>query len=450
MKSLSINSRMLIAAFLILCSFLGLTGVALEKVYLNSSEQAIEDRLEVHLHALIAAAEVMDDGSIRMSFPLPEPRFFMARSGLYAKIFANDGRVVWQSQSMVDATIPFHKLLGRGEIVFDYMKTSDGEPLLVYGLGMAWDDNERFSDGYTFVVGEGLDELKRQLATFRRHLWGWLGAVTILLLFVLTAILRWGLAPLRRVEEELCLIEAGQRNELKDKYPQELQGLTGNLNALIRTNREHEERYQASLGDLAHSLKTPLAVLRGAVESGAPADSLGHTVEEQIERMDQIVHYQLQRALSSGRTALAAPVDVVQLTNKVVKALTKVYAEKGIGCSVTAKAALFFPCNEGDMMEILGNLLDNAFKWAKSEVSVRLRLQEPERSLLIEVADDGPGIADQDRESVLARGGRADEATPGHGLGLALVRDIVDLYGGELRIERSQTGGAKIVVYLPG
>lgn len=450
MSTLSINSRMLIAASIILCSFFGLTGVALDKAFLASSEQAVQDRLEVHLHALIAAAEVLDDDSIEMSFPLPEPRFFTERSGLYAKIFANDGQVEWRSISMDKITIPFSKLLARGEVVFQYMKTSDGEPLLVYALGMAWADDEVFHEGYTFIVAENLEEFNHQLAAFRQYLWGWLAAVTIVLLFVLTGILRWGLAPLRRVANDLRKIEAGRNQELEEDYPTELQGLTGNLNALIRTNREHEERYQASLGDLAHSLKTPLAVLRGAVETPvASVEALNQTVEEQVERMDQIVHYQLQRAANSGRTALTAPVDVAQLAYKVVNALGKVYADKGINCDVFVEADLMYHCDEGDMMEMLGNVLDNAFKWAKSMVEVRIHLAAGQQRLLIDVRDNGPGIADVDKERVLSRGVRADEVTPGHGLGMALVRDIVDLYRGDLVIERADLGGARIKIYLP-
>ncbi len=438
---------MLIAASIILCSFLGITGLTLDRVFISTSEQAVRDRLEVHLHALIAVAEVIDEGGVELSFPLPEPRFFTPHSGLYAKIFTNGGHVVWRSVSMADMKIPFNELLARGETVFQYMDSSDGESLLVYGLGVAWEDGEDFREGHTFVVAENLDDFSHQVATFRKYLWGWLTAVTIVLLIVLTIILRWGLSPLRQVANDLNKIEAGQASELQGNYPHELLGLTGNLNALIRSNREHEERYQTSLGDLAHSLKTPLAVLRGAVEVPSTLAALNLTIEEQVERMDQIVQYQLQRAASSGQTALTAPVDVVQLLQKVVSALHKVYADKRVKCQVFAPSELVYRCDEGDMMEMLGNLLDNALKWAESAVEIHLDLDK--NLLLIDVSDDGPGIAVEDVEWVLARGGRVDSETPGHGLGLAMVRGIVDLYHGELLIERAAIGGARVLVSLP-
>lgn len=440
---------MLIAASIILCSFLGITGIALDRVFIATSEQAVQDRLEVHLHALIAVAEVMEGGAIELSFPLSEPRFFAKRSGLYAKIFANDGRVVWRSTSMADMSIPFSQLLARGETVFRYMTNSDGESLLIYGLGIAWDDGEDFQDGHTFAVAESLGDFNHQIAVFRNYLWGWLAAVTVVLLFVLAIILRWGLSPLRQVADDLNKIEAGQASELLGDYPRELQGLTRNLNDLIRSNREHEERYQVSLGNLAHSLKTPLAVLRGAVAMPSTLAALNLTVEEQVERMDQIVQYQLQRAAYAGQTALTAPVEVGPLLQKVVNALRKVYADRAVICHVFVQPQLVYRCDEGDMMEMLGNLLDNAFKWAESAVEVHLKLNNTGDLLLIDVRDDGPGIAADDIERVLARGGRIDSATPGHGLGLAMVRGIVDLYRGQLLIEGAVMGGARVLVSLP-
>ena len=272
--TLSINSRMLIAASIILCSFLGITGVTLEGSFRASTEESFKERLQVHLNALIASAELEDDGSMRLIYALPETRFFTERSGLYAKIVGNDGSIVWSSLSMNGMTIPIQGGLGRGQGRYQYLTTSEGEPVLVYSLGLTWGEHEKTKEGYTFAVAESLARFNQQLLEFRQNLWAWLGSVTLILLFMLTIILRWGLAPLREVAEDLQDIEAGRHIELHGKYPKELRGLTDNLNALIRTNREHEERYQASLGDLAHSLKTPLAVLRGAVELPSQSVSL--------------------------------------------------------------------------------------------------------------------------------------------------------------------------------
>lgn len=451
---LSINSRMLIAASIILFSFLGVTGVTLEGSFRASTEASFKERLQVHLNALIAAAEMDENGTFRLLNALPEPRFFSERSGLYAKIVRNDGRVVWFSPSMQNITIPIQAGLGRGEGRYQFLTSSSNEPVLVYNLGLTWDESEKSKEGYTFAVAESMVRFNQQLSEFRQNLWAWLGGVTLILLVMLTVILRWGLAPLREVAEDLQDIEAGRHQELHGKYPKELRGLTDNLNALIRTNREHEERYQASLGDLAHSLKTPLAVLRGAVETtNHSVEQLELTVDEQVERMDQIVQYQLQRAAPSGRTALMAPVDLEAMTSKIVSALDKVYADKNVQCKVEIEAGMEFRCQEGDMMELLGNLVDNAFKWSRQQIEIRIRREElsnqAEFCLLVEICDDGPGIDEKDLETVLARGGRLDPATKGHGLGLAMVQNIVELYQGELRIGRSVLGGAKVTLWLP-
>lgn len=451
---LSINSRMLIAASITLFGFLGVTGVTLEGSFRASAEESLKERLRVHLNALIASADVEDDGTMRLIYALPETRFFTERSGLYAKIVGNDGAIVWSSPSLAGMTIPVRVGLARGETRYAYLRTSEGEPVLAYMLGVTWGEQEKFKEGYTFAVAEGLERFDQQLHEFRKNLWGALGGVTLMLLVMLTLILRWGLAPLREAAEDLRDIEAGRHLQLHGKYPKELRGLTDNLNALIRTNREHEERYQASLGDLAHSLKTPLAVLRGAVE--LPKQSvtlLRATVEEQVERMDQIVQYQLQRAAPSGRTALTGPVDLQAMVTKITKALNKVYVDKAIACRIDIEPGLEFHCQEGDMMELLGNLLDNAYKWGETRVALQAHRDRLEATddpgLLLTVCDDGPGIDEQHLETVLARGGRVDTQTSGHGLGLAMVQNIVEIYHGRLRISRAALGGAEVRVWLP-
>ncbi len=452
--TLSINSRMLIAASIILFGFLGVTGLTLESSFHANTEESFKERLQVHLNALIASAEIDDAGTVRLVYALPEPRFFSEQSGLYAKVIANNGLVVWASPSMKGLTIPVHTGLRRGVSRYQYMTTSTADPVLVYSLGVTWGEREQFDEGYTFVVAESLNRFDRQQVEFRRSLWGWLAGVTLVLLVMLTLILRWGLAPLRKVAEDLRGIESGRHLRLQGNYPKELRGLTESLNALIRTNTEHEERYQTSLGDLAHSLKTPLAVLRGAVEAdSASVRSLRSSVDEQVDRMDQIVQYQLQRAATSGRTALMAPVDLVAITQKIIKALDKVYAEKGVCCRTKLEPGLAFRCQEGDMMELLGNLLDNAYKWSKQQVEINIRRDifgdSSAQGLIIEIGDDGPGIDAQDLGTVLVRGGRLDSQISGHGLGLAMVQDIVELYNGKLRISRAGLGGAQIQLWLP-
>ncbi len=446
---LSINARMLVAASIVLAAFLGVTGVMLERSFRDSAEAAMRERLRLQLHTLVASMEQDEQRGLVLAYPLYEGRLFAPGSGLYAQIVRNDAGVIWRSPSMDEIDIPPIPGLARGEEHYRYLTTSEGVAVLSYGIGLTWGDDDRDGEGYTFMIAETLERLRDQIDTFRQNLWTALGGVSLVLLITLTLILRWGLAPLRRVEADLADIESGRHLELEGDYPRELKGLTDNLNALLRTSRDHEERYRASLGDLAHSLKTPLAILRAAVEAPeGSADELRATVREQVERMDQIVDYQLQRAAASGRRALATPVDVAAVVGRVVKAMEKVYSAKAVAIEVAVEEGLEFRCDEGDLMELLGNLVDNACKYCRHRVAIEVT-GDGRGGLRLEVGDDGPGIADDAVPVVLSRGGRLDTSAQGHGLGLAMIKDMVELYGGRLEFGRSSLGGALVRVHLP-
>ena len=450
---LSINGRMLVAASIILTAFLGVTGATLERSFRLSAEEALKERLQVHMNSLITSVDEDEKGGVYLAYALPESRFFVQDSGLYSKIFGNNGDILWASPSLQGVDFPARGGLDRGEQYFQVLETTEGSDVLAYSIGLTWGEYDKFTEGYTFVVAERLDRMEAQIKGFRRNLWMSLGGVTVVLLVMLTVILRWGLAPLRKVAEDLRDVESGRHLRLEGEYPKELTGLTSNLNALLHNIREHEARYQTSLGDLAHSLKTPLAVLRGSVEAPhQDLTGLRSTVEEQVGRMDQIVQYQLQRAAASGRRALTAPVALADVVGRVVHAMEKVHADKGVQCQLHLEPNLEFHCDEGDLMEVLGNLTDNAFKWCRQRVEVAIRngkSRTGRAGVVIAVGDDGPGIAQEDLPTVLSRGGRIDPETAGHGLGLAMVADIVGLYEGELSVGVSSLGGAQVSIWFP-
>jgi len=221
---------------------------------------------------------------------------------------------------------------------------------------------------------------------------------------------------------------------------------------LLDGERNRIKRYRDTLGNLAHSLKTPLAVMRqslGQVEAGTKA-----TLDAEIDRMTDIIEHQMKRAATSGGVLLGqAPVDVAPIITELRVALLKVYGNKDLLFETVVAPEAQFIGDRADLTELLGNLLDNACKWARSHLRVEVRVDpaaDTRSALTIVIDDDGPGIAEADRAKVLRRGGRADEATPGHGIGLPMVNETVELYGGSMTIDGSAFGGARFTLKLPG
>jgi two-component system sensor histidine kinase PhoQ len=256
------------------------------------------------------------------------------------------------------------------------------------------------------------------------------------------AILHWGLRPLRKLAQDVSELERGSSTALAEGYPAELQPLAANLNQLLNREQQQRERYRNTLADLAHSLKTPLAVLRQAATAEPPDRAL---LDEQIGRMDQLIGYQLQRAVTFGAHQLGQQqLRLLPLIEKLVASFEKVYFDKQLQFRIDIDPTYECRGDEGDLMEVLGNLLDNACKACRRQVAVSAR--SGERRLQISIEDDGPGIEPAQRRRILERGQRSDSYQPGQGIGLAVAVDILDSYGAELDIDHSQLGGARFTV----
>lgn len=452
--TLSLNTRLLLASSLVLAAFLGITGLVLDRAFRASADTALRDRLQGYVYALLAASDLDARGKLHLPAELPDPRFSLIGSGLYAEVVDSGGKPIWRSKSLLGLTIPFANAPVVGQREFVPLAVDRDLPLLSLGFTVSWEADGNSDRRYTYRVAENLVSFNAEVSRFRQSLWGWLAGAAFLLLLVQGAVLRWSLAPLRRVADDVRAIETGLAQRLLGDYPRELRNLTDNLNGLLANADNHLKRYRDSLGNLAHSLKTPLAVLRGAVDGETNDAALRAIAREQLTGMTQLIEYQLQRAAASGRTPLAAPVDIKPITEQIVAALTKVYADKGIHVAFAMDATATFHGDAGDLTEMLGNLLDNAFKWSRGQVRVAARTIQPTETdhplLEISVADDGPGIPDDMKARVLLRGARADENTPGHGLGLAMVQDTVALYHGTLSLQASSLGGLEIGLRIPG
>lgn len=444
---ISLTARLLLTSSIVLTAFLGLTGLTLDRAFSDYAEQSLRERLQAHTVGLIAAAEFDDNGKLHVPV-LPEARYNTGDSGLYAQITGNTGLHHWQSPSMDHLHLTFPRDLAPGAHRFQRLSAAEGE-FYSFSLGINFDFSKSTHEGYTFTVAENMAAFSEQISAYRRSLWDWLGGMALVLLTVQGIVLRWGLAPLRKVAEDLSAIESGKRQKLEGHYPREMQGLTDNLNALLASQHQLLDRHRHTLGDLAHSLKTPLAVLRGELDKATPSPDFPAIIGEQVRRMSEIVDYQLQRAATSGRLPMSTPLSIAAAARKIVNSLNKVYADKPVRCQIHVEAGAAFHGEEGDLLEILGNLLDNAYKWCAQCVTVHAELDQ-HQALRLSVEDDGPGITPQKVQDALQRGVRGDSLHPGHGIGLAVVQDIVRVYGGQLNIEQGPVlGGVKITVSVP-
>ena len=448
---LSLNLRVLIAASIVLVSFFGIAGVTLDRAYYGTAEEALIDRLQGQIYTLIATTGLDDNNKILISDSASDVLYFMAGPDLYAQISLNNGEPIWRSHSLDKYSFSFATGLNRNEMRFTKIKLDNGQAFASLSYGVGWDDTHR-QHVYIYSVAEDLHGFNKKIGSFRSTLWGLLSGVGLVLLVVQGTIMRWGLAPLQVAAAELSAIENGVQNRLHRQYPGELKALTDNLNALLDHHNEHLERYRHTLGDLAHSLKTPLAVLQSSVEETLEQAEIISIVQEQVGRMNQITEYQLRRAATAGQSPLVAPISVQQVSKKILSSLKKVYADKHVIVEFNISPGLEFHGDEGDFMEVTGNLLDNAYKWCNSKVALQIKSIEKKDilhdGLMIQIDDDGPGIPEKLVQQVIQRGVRADEGIKGHGIGLSVVQDIVQIYGGILTITTSKYGGARITASL--
>lgn len=457
-RALSLHARQLIAASLGLIAFLGLTGIALDKAFQNSLINNMEERMVRYAKVYWNEIEFDGAGSIDKSRigNSPDARFDNFRSGLYAQI---EGRnTSWQSGSVVLFSLP---ALTPGEVGREeftgpvILRTGEDSSIRAYQYTTT---NELPSAAgpvvLTLRIYEDEQEILRQVVEFRQSLWIYLVVAGVLLVLVQIVILRWSLQPLRVLEHDMQSLQTGKLQRLSNAYPLELKPISGSINALIDSERSNLEQSRNTLADLAHSLKTPLAVLQAHIENDVDSATFKADVAGQVDRMNDIVSYQLSRAARSGHALYSAPIDVLPHAESIVQSLEKIYKAKGIYCEFEIDAKSQFSGEPGDLQELLGNFLENAFKWADRRVLLTARpIYEPAAKrpgLYVSIEDDGKGIAAEDISKILQRGVRGDERVQGHGIGMAIVQDIIKSYHGELAVDMSpELGGARFTITLP-
>lgn len=454
----SLSRRLLVAVSLPLALFFGIAIALLDANFRQLAERSLHDLLDAQIVALIAAADPAAGGALQLATPAVEARLETPGSGLYAQVRSAAGQTLWRSPSSAGTFIEFGPGPEPGATRFTRTRLADGAIIEVASRAIAWESEAGEAQHYVFSVAASLTPYDEQLWSFRRRLLGGFAGLAVLLLVTLAALLRWTLAPLRRLEREITEVEGGGRAELGSVWPRELAGVTANLNALLIAERRRLQRYRDTLGNLAHTLKTPLAVMRATLEArgehSAPDAAERGALQRQIDAMTGIVEHQLQRAAAGGGATIGQPsVAIDAIAAEIRAALLKVYRTKDLSIELLVEPNAKFRGDRSDLFELLGNLLDNACKWCAGRVRLAATYDPrapAQQQLRLLVEDDGPGIAITDRARVLERGARADEKTSGHGLGLAMVRDTVELYGGAMSIDASPLGGACIELRLPG
>jgi two-component system sensor histidine kinase PhoQ len=446
----SLRARVVLWVSVALVVLFAATGVVLDVAFRNSIDEARRELLEAQMLGLIAAVE---DSSGELSLPTADndidSQLRVPNSGVFAAVYLDDGRAVWQSLSLLGRNFPIDYLAVVGEERFERLDLEGFPPLEAFLKGIGWEFPDGRTGDYTFAIALSLEPYNERQAAFRRILIGWFLGITLTMLVVLSGLLTFVLLPLKRLERQVREVEAGERVKLTGRYPSEIVGLADNLNTLIDTERRRLARYRNTLDDLAHSLKTPLAAMRTllAEQRAQAAEPTQEALNRELERMDQRVSYQLRRARATGATGLGTePVAVAPVVDDLKQTLDKVYREKQVKCSVDVAPNAVFRGDPGDLTEILGNLMDNGYKYCKARVRVTAR-STTER-LVITVGDDGRGITADEAATLFQRGKRADESVPGQGIGLAVVRETVELYRGTLDVGRSELGGAELRVEL--
>lgn len=445
LRVITFSTVLAIIAFLAIATLIS-------SLYRDASEKNFEGLLSAHLFNLIGSAGIGDTGTLEGNPDLGDFRYTVPNSGWYWAVEPVSGNVTGGIRSLSMTEVipapppseePFDREFRRSYDVAGI----DGELVRVV-------ESEFFLDSANgaarFRVMGNLTELENEIADFRQTLYLYLATFGIGMIAINAIAILAGLRPLDRLRDALTDIRAGKSDRLEGRFPDEVAPLVGELNALIENNRTIVERARTQVGNLAHSLKTPLAVL--ANEGTTLGNEKGGLVAQQAEAMrTQIDHY-LQRArIAAQRNTIAHRTDAGDAINRMVRVMKKLNQDITFEFELPEKT-IFFRGEREDLEEVVGNILENASKWASSHVEVALSEIEADDArprFVLSVDDDGPGIPEDKAPDVLKRGHRLDEATPGTGLGLSIVSDLVSEYGGSLKLGRSGLGGLAIRIELP-
>lgn len=437
-KRTSLTLRLVGAGLIWMLVLLSAGGIVLTTAFRESVLQEFGQRLDALLRGMIAVTDIGPDGSLVITRPLADPRFEQIFSGWYWQVAEPSGRLI-RSRSLWDSTLPVHDdgtEMRRHEIA-----GPRGETLLVAERDLHF---AGITGAVHILVASDRRELDERIRSFDLLLLTALGLFAVGMAFAVVLQVRYGLNPLRAMTADLAAIRRGVTQRLSGQYPQEIAPLAEAMNAVLEHDAALIERARTHVGNLAHSLKTPLAVLRAELRDSPDKP----VVDEQLRIMTRLIEHHLARASAtagSGR-ALGVEIAVRPIVEKIATVLGRIHASRQIGIDIRMSPDVQFRGGREDMEEMLGNLMENACKWARSQVRVTAAA---DGQLVMCVEDDGPGLSPDQADRVPRRGERLDETMPGWGLGLGIVTDLATINGGTLTLDRSELGGLRATVTLP-
>ncbi len=422
--------------------FIGLTTFAIQHTVEQRAEQARFERMQGQVYGLLGVTGISSDGNIAISpTELPNALLRQPMSGTYAEIRDTEINQIWRSPSLT-SELPASSEGEIGQWKFSTEHDSQMGKLFLLRFAVEWLLPDGNVQVYQFVVADNRSEFDQQSKSFNHKLWLAMAGMGALLLTSIALVLAWGLSPLRRISQQLNEIENGKREQLPADVPLELTAVASRMNALIASERGRRQKYRHTLDDLAHSLKTPLSVLRN-IKTGEASNEL----QRQADRMQQIVDYHIKRADAGTQRLLTPPIVLTTPVQRIIRSLEKVFHQRGVSFTNNISEEQTVRVEEEDLMEVLGNLLENACKYGADKISIDCHVQQ--NTTVISIKDNGPGFPEQQLDRLTKRSVRADTHQEGQGLGLAICRELIEGYGGEMNLQNRSTGGAEIVIALP-
>jgi signal transduction histidine kinase len=444
----SLRARLLIGALIWITVGVSAAGVFISVLFRQHATALVDAEMRGHLEELGSLIDIGPEGQPELYRALSDPRFSEPGSG-YSWQISRDGKPLIKSTSVSTSNLPIpNDALASGEMRRSVMQYAR-EALIVYETELA-----PVSGGPLLRLQADVDEsvLNAVLRTFNRSLMISLAILVLVLTAAAALQVKFGLQPMTRLGEALRAIRSGRATHVPGTLPREVQPVVDDLNSLIDTNAQMVLRARAQAGNLAHALKTPLAVLMDEADRLARRgeDDAAQVILQQCQRMQRHIDYQIARTRAvASRSVPGVSAPVLPAVNNIVSAMARLYCAKHPDICVDVAPGCIAQCDQLDLSEMLANLIDNACKWCAGRVVISARSDDSAKRVIMTIDDDGPGLPQAAREVVFQIGQRLDERVPGSGLGLSIVRDLAGLYGGEIRLTDSPIGGLRSELQLP-